>query len=1285
MSIEPFPDSESIAKGIRAMDDGESSHELPEFEIGNEIGRGGMGIVYKATQRTTGKTVAIKTIRNINRLSSEQVLRFRERLTKEVEAQARLDGDEFATLITVSEHEGQPCIVMQYIEGVGFDAYVKKQKPSCRKIVELMECALRAVVKAHSVGVFHRDLSPTNIHIRAKDGKPVILDFGVAFIAEDQDFLRLTTPGAVFGSPYYMAPEQATGSVNPSQQMDVHALGAVLFEMVSDKYPRPKKPDVEENERQYLSRIPNTSARRLREVKSDVSQDLDFICAMALENEPAKRYASVADFADDLHCWLAGDVVKANPKAQSRGGYWLRRKLHVYRRWVIVGSVTVAVLLAFLLHIASVAKTERHLRFAADAAVHEARDSSLTAQKKEAAVKENEARREFDLADMLLVQGDHGGVPEAVAHLARALRIWPEFWQASDRLLSLLEHRSWHLPVGKTMKHGRGLRTLAFSPDGSFLLSAGSDGCRLWDLRTRAQVGEVWKSPDHPLGPTSVTFSHDGRRVLAVYPRDRDEQFAHARLWDSSGKTVGEKLTVYSETATTYGGRGEMFGVFSPDDSLFAVSDGSKVASVFQTAGEKLLQIIPLNGQVSGLAFALDGSALFIADAQNNVTICDPRTNPLVTKASSIRIRDRDREDGVSPVTITAGSDGAMYFLNSAGTALRWECKQWLTEAPKLGLTAMWNTGWFRRPQILRDGARVLIQEGPFRLHVHKYPGGMGCGLPIFSQRQIVASCVSAEDEWVAKGTVLGDIQVHSLKQASALPKAVWSDGQYSSDASKPSYSYTSSSAYTFGGDDYGYDDSDEAPSAPLRFMPLGKDGTHTTVTTSVSSGTLVEDYLIDTLPDGDTGWADAKGERVGTTFRHSGTVSFLSTSDKSFVFTADEAGNVCAWKLPECRVVTEIHGGQGRQARSLRFLGAKHEYILVEYVVEGKAERELRIAYGINGKFIGAPIALNGEVQDVCDLGRGRCAVASVSGEIRLIETKTEKQIGKPLVRFGKLALINLLPAGDQLIIANREGIVRIWDPNNDEKTATFEFWNDDLREQAKEKGTQDAAPICAEIASDGRSFAVCSATAGSSMIRIWNLQTPETIGKTIWSDFEVRGLTFTSDGKFLLIRFADCAWLWDIAAGQQNGPILYGVTTAAGIAFSSDQRMAVFDGTSLRIWDVKTNRQVSEPIDIPFYETQTANPDSVSFDPTEKIITAANREGHSGTVTVPHGYGKTPEWFTRFAERVAGVKMNESGAIEAVFDLPEDILPKRPGSPAQTNIYLNFAERFLLKSQAQ
>jgi serine/threonine-protein kinase len=296
-----------------------------DYELSEELGRGGMGIVYRARQLSLGRTVALKLLLRGALSSAADVARFR----GEAESAARLDHPLIVSVYEVGTHDEQPYFSMQYIEGTTLARLLADGPLEPLEAARLLAQVARAVQFAHDQGVLHRDLKPSNILIDG-EGRPHITDFGLAKRIEAG--MSLTRTGAILGTPSYMAPEQAAGNrgeIGPAS--DVYSLGTILYQMLTGRPPFQAASPVDTV---LLVLEQDPLPPRLLNPKAD--RDLEMIALRCLQKPPGLRYPTAAALAEDLERYVAGEPISARSGAFSQVvARWFRETHHatVLENW----------------------------------------------------------------------------------------------------------------------------------------------------------------------------------------------------------------------------------------------------------------------------------------------------------------------------------------------------------------------------------------------------------------------------------------------------------------------------------------------------------------------------------------------------------------------------------------------------------------------------------------------------------------------------------------------------------------------------------------------------------------------------------------------------------------------------------------------------------------------------------------------------------------------------------------------------------------------------------------
>jgi TolB-like protein/Tfp pilus assembly protein PilF/predicted Ser/Thr protein kinase len=307
---------ETLEDMLAGIDVPDADWRLGNYQILEEIGRGGMGVIYRARQRHSRRIVAVKRILSYHADSQETLVRFR----REAEAVARLDHPNILPIYEVGLNEdGLPSFSMKFASGGSLLDAGPALLNEPRRSVALMAKVARAVQYAHVQGILHRDLKPGNILLDGR-GEPLVSDFGLAkWLDTPSDVTHTLT---IFGTPGYIAPEQANGSAaRLTPAADVYSLGAILFSLFTGR-----PPFLGEHALAVIQQAATKPAPKLRSLAPALDRDLETICAKCLEREPKARYHSAGDLAEDLERWLEGRHIIARPVSPpERVWRWSRR------------------------------------------------------------------------------------------------------------------------------------------------------------------------------------------------------------------------------------------------------------------------------------------------------------------------------------------------------------------------------------------------------------------------------------------------------------------------------------------------------------------------------------------------------------------------------------------------------------------------------------------------------------------------------------------------------------------------------------------------------------------------------------------------------------------------------------------------------------------------------------------------------------------------------------------------------------------------------------------------
>jgi eukaryotic-like serine/threonine-protein kinase len=618
----------------------ESPANSPEFdfsyEILEEIGRGGMGVVYKARQVALNRFVALKMVRAVDAGNQELLARFR----SEARAVASLHHPHIVQVYDFGEHDGLPFLAMELIEGGTLAARLHGSPWPARAAAELMINLAGAVQFAHDHHVIHRDLKPANVLIASdKEGLDVkISDFGLGKFFHDE-MSPHTKTGAFLGTPSYMAPEQASGrtkDVGPAT--DVYSLGAMLYELLTGRPPFCGSSPME-----ILQQLTTSEPISVHRLAPHTPRDLATICEKCLNIEVGRRYASAAELRADLERYLAGVPVHARPTgAAERTWRWCRRN----PSWAIaLGSAAMLLVgiaaLSFwytamvrrqLAQTEQAEQSERLANQSAQRRLWDAYMAEVTARngsrqvgqrfaaletiEKAAALLDIVGRTEDRVVE--LRSGTLSSVARCDMRVVRTLGAWPaaggscDMSVAADRYVIVVENGpliGYRLSDGQTLwsvdNPGRHVNA-SLSCDGRFVAASGDGGTKLWRV-DGPQPQLAWEAP----GAQYFTFSPDGRHAAYSQP------------------VTGMKL-VNVETGIPVRplGKGVARSRFAlhPASRQIAVCVASYVQVVSSETGEIKRELPVGNSPTARLAWHPSGQYLAVWGDTRRITVWDVKT-----------------------------------------------------------------------------------------------------------------------------------------------------------------------------------------------------------------------------------------------------------------------------------------------------------------------------------------------------------------------------------------------------------------------------------------------------------------------------------------------------------------------------------------------------------------------------------------------------------------------------------------------------------------------------------
>jgi WD40 repeat protein len=557
---------------------------LPErigvYVILGELGRGGMGVVYKAWQEPLRRLVALKMMLTGRFADAARRARFQ----TEAEAIARLQHPDIVQVFEIGEHDGQPYFTLEHLDGGSLAEHIAGRTLSPTQAAAWVEKLARAVHYAHERGILHRDLKPSNI-LRTAAGHLKIVDFGLAKLLQGAAYE--TRSGEILGTPEYMAPEAAEGTES-GPACDIYALGAILYCLLTGRPPFQGPSTLE-----TLLQIRNDQPVPPRRLQPGVPRDLNTVCLKCLEKLPRRRYASALDLADDLARFLDGRPTRARPVGP------LGRTIRWARRRPAVAALAAALILVTALGFALVSWQWRAevvaRRVAERLAISLALDEAI-----------NRCERSDPAGPLALVRSLEDVTRLDDADLEHVVRINLAGWlpRATRR------GRSFGVSDGKTGYVWR----LALDRKERVLVTANfEDGAQLWDVASGRRLAVL--SP--PGAVLAVAISPNGETLLTGTGMDGGHG-GQVQRWDAAGRLIGTPLTHADPVSMV---------AFSPRDSRSFLSVSGNIVRLWSAeTGQLIANEMRHPALVHSAAFSPDGSILASAADDGIVRFWDATT-----------------------------------------------------------------------------------------------------------------------------------------------------------------------------------------------------------------------------------------------------------------------------------------------------------------------------------------------------------------------------------------------------------------------------------------------------------------------------------------------------------------------------------------------------------------------------------------------------------------------------------------------------------------------------------
>ncbi len=1086
--------------------------DLPGFEIIDELGRGGMGVVYRAMQRGLNRVVAVKVLRHASSANAEELERFR----LEAVALGRLRHPNIISIYEVGTHDGVPFFVMEYVAGGSLQQHLRGEPVPPRAAAALVEALAGALHAAHQAGLIHRDVKPANVllstgangqngaHALAAlaetttwlSATPKLTDFGL--VKQLDASAGLTQSGQAIGTPHYIAPEALAGSP-PTPAYDQYALGVLLYQLLTCRPPFQGTSALA-----ILQQAVSHEATSPGRLSAGVPADLETICLKCLDKDPGRRYRTAGALADDLARYRRGEPIVARPVGtRERIQKWARRKPAVAGLLASLIAVGLTGLAGVLWEWRDAVAARLHSETMEGQAIV-ARDQAREAAR---VSRRQVAERNFDRGIAL---ADEGRIDAGLHWILECLRETTDR-DADLRRLARINLASWgpyRHRLRHFLPHSRSVTAGAFHPTRPLLVTGCTDQyARLWDLES----GRLLVDPlgPHPGVVQLVAFSSDGTVLLTAngaQPHGAEAKTYEVRRWDAAtGRALG--------SPTTVDGRSRFLIPIGPDGrqavTLLHESVGGRV-SLWDLDNGKRLATLEATSYPQSLAAAPDGRSVWGVPGNRWATV------PTIFQAD-FQAQSWSRLQAESP-EIT----GWVSRFANGGRTLHWYGE---TMQVRNALTSQPVTELFAEPDeifdglFLDDGRAVAVATGA-GIFIHAVPTGQKLadfsphGAGRFLALDPTGRLLAGIGQYSARHTVASDqfARVWELARPhSRLPP----------QADNPAPAGSRANLYS-----------------TARFSPDGR--TLVLLGNSPDEAALFWDCASD-QPIGVAGLGVARPPQIS--FNTTGS-SLLAAGAQLATVATDSATLTGNWLRPGSAWLAAAWHPQGRRFA----LGTFGQDVIVADAADPLAARHVlpqsdwvyMVAFHPQGRLLA--VGTQNERTD--------------HSEVRLWDVETGQPVGRsPPFAEGRVELA-YAPDGESLLATTS---ARTWLLKGDSAELISELFH------------VQGCTACA-FSRDGRLLAT---TGGDGGLQLWDAQSgarwPHSTPMLHPRRVRATSVAINPDGATVLVGHADgTARLWDVATSRPLGPPVVQRHPILAVAFTADGqsfRTAARDGRS-RTW---------------------------------------------------------------------------------------------------------------------
>jgi WD40 repeat protein/tetratricopeptide (TPR) repeat protein/predicted Ser/Thr protein kinase len=1108
---------------------------LGDYELLEELGKGSMGVVFKARQRSADRFVALKLIRpeRLEHVPPDQHEEWLQRFRTEAQAAAHIEHEHVVAVYEVGQwHTGEtgppvPFYSMRYIEGRSLAEVLLDGPLPNRKAAAYLEAVARAVEQAHTCGVLHRDLKPRNLLVDKSD-RPYVADFGLAKCLAIAGEAGLTHTGMMLGTPSYVSPEQAQDAAHATAQSDVYSLGATLYALLTGRPPF-QGATVAETLHQVLHQEPVAP----RTLSPAIDRDLETIALTCMHKEPGRRYGSAAALAEDLRRYLDGRPIQARPVSRlERTWRWCRRNpalaglIAAVVLLLIVGTGTAWHLAVDALREkaradAKTAEAEENAERAGTKA-REALDNEKKAQDNEKKAQDNAAETRRHMGEFCVSNGarlaDEGdlfgallwfaeplvqdaGNPQAeamarlrlAAHWRHAPRLTltqvlfhegfvqhAEFSPDGQRVVTASSDqtaRVWEvatgMPVGPSLKHRGEVLHAAFSPDGRWVVTASADQtARVWNAAT----GQPLSPPlIHQGQVLQAAFSPDGRRVVTASLDNT------ARVWEAATGQPASRPFNHQGAV--------VHATFSPDGRWVATASRDASARVWEAAtGQPLCPPLIHQGQVLQAAFSPGGRRVVTACLANTARVWEAATG----QPSSPPLIHED------PVSDAAFSPNGRWVVTASGhTARVWEAATGQPLGPPLN-----HHGFVAHAAFSPDGRRVVTASWDHTARVWEAATGQPLCPPLLHQGLVAQAAFSPDGRRVVTASHDRTARVWEMtRERISLPLKRWGVVRNASFSPDLRWVVTASQDGTARVCDAVTGRPACPPlthRGPVHEAAFSPDGRRV-VTASQDGSARV--------------WEAATGRLLSPPLQHQGAVLCAAFSpDGRLVVSASHDGTARVWQAATGQPLCPPLKHQ-REVLCAAFSPDSRRVVTASY--DGTA----RVWEAATGQPVSAtPHIPAGTLHAAFSADSRRIVTTSGDGTARVWDVATGLPLSPLMKHEADVVHAMFSPDGRCVVTASHDRTARVWE------AATGQPLSPPLK--------HEDGVICAVFSPDGR----CVVTASyDGTARVWEAATGQPLSPPLIHSGRVLRAAFSADGRQVASASGEAARVWDLAPDER------------------------------------------------------------------------------------------------------------------------------------------------------